>query len=205
MYQIRCTACPDNAFYIQPDGLFKCYGCELTLATQDIDMDGSEIWAVDEEGILGKVTDPTASILEMTRALDEYQDAPQGSYSEQCAIRSYSEASGELQAAMDAGIPYPKARALRRAAGYEGLDGEQLTATVELAAMLGDGYWLMDVSNSSAGMTCTEAETLCGFLRAFGHESIAEDILRDHAEHDDEGDSHALDADGNVIIRTTEE
>ncbi|MFD9593068.1 hypothetical protein ACFWA9_09960 [Kitasatospora sp. NPDC059973] len=81
------------------------------------------------------------------------------------------------------------------------ITGAGIAATLDLVEMMGDGYWLMDVSNSSAGMTCTEAGILCDFLREFGRYGIADDLLKDHASHDDEGDSHGLDERGEVFTR----
>ncbi|MFG2847454.1 hypothetical protein ACGF12_30440 [Kitasatospora sp. NPDC048296] len=77
----------------------------------------------------------------------------------------------------------------------------QVGAAQELADAIGDGYLLYDVSGSSAGLTCSEAEVFCGFLRAYGRPSTADGLLLDHAEHDDEGDSHGIDAEGKVFTR----
>ncbi|MET9402654.1 hypothetical protein [Kitasatospora sp. NPDC002965] len=81
------------------------------------------------------------------------------------------------------------------------ITAEQVGAAQELADAIGDGYLLLDVSSSSAGLTCGEAETFSAFLHAYGRSGTAAALLEDHAGHDDEGDSHGIDAEGKVFTR----
>lgn len=52
----------------------------------------------------------------------------------------------------------------------------------EVAAQLTEEY--------DCVMTCEEVESLARMFRVFGHSETADQIVADHAKHDEEGDEH---------------
>lgn len=63
-------------------------------------------------------------------------------------------------------------------------DAEKLAAAEALADCW-DSYTLGDIATA---LTCTEAEAMAQFMRAFGYS--ADGFLREHGEGDDCGDQH---------------
>ncbi|MEV4562062.1 hypothetical protein AB0K51_34520 [Kitasatospora sp. NPDC049285] len=77
----------------------------------NLQLDHWEIWAVDENGILGFVIDPAESLREMSAAIDEYMGAEHDSMGELEALRKFRDATYDLQGALEAGFPYPITKA----------------------------------------------------------------------------------------------
>lgn len=53
MTYLICADCERFRYGVRADGLFQCNGCGKVIAPEDIDLDGAEVWAVDEHGALG--------------------------------------------------------------------------------------------------------------------------------------------------------
>ncbi|WP_371793791.1 hypothetical protein OG285_38535 [Streptomyces sp. NBC_01471] len=53
MRLILCAECDGQAPYQKTGPLFVCTGCGHSLSRSDIDLDGMEVWAVTEDGLLG--------------------------------------------------------------------------------------------------------------------------------------------------------
>lgn len=71
----------------------QCGGLtQFLLDRRDIDLDGSEVWAVDAEGMLGYVTDPAVSLAEMTEAVEEYLDSPDSTYGQLASLEKHRSA-----------------------------------------------------------------------------------------------------------------
>ncbi|MFD4020664.1 hypothetical protein [Streptomyces sindenensis] len=146
MTPINCQQCGGLLPYrIQPDRLFKCHECGNLLHWRDIDLDGSEVWAVDAEGTLGYVTDPAVSLAEMAEAVEEYLETPAGIRGGLATLlQKHSTALMALLDAREAGIKAPAAYTWSQvyAAVNEGADtvidslelGEPETDAINLAA-----------------------------------------------------------------------
>ncbi|MFI6205932.1 hypothetical protein ACIBAI_05960 [Streptomyces sp. NPDC051041] len=105
MHAIRCGDC-GAPFSIRPDGLFQCDGDQAhELDSRDIDLDGSDTWAVDPAGTLVIVVDPAAATQWAREALAEYLEAEPESYAEWFDLGSFSNAVGALLDAARAGLP----------------------------------------------------------------------------------------------------
>jgi hypothetical protein len=74
---------------------------------RDIDLDGSQVWAVDAEGVLGYVIDPTVSLADMSEAIEEYLEADGGTYGELAALEKHQSAVIAFLEAKSAGIKTP--------------------------------------------------------------------------------------------------
>lgn len=107
MFTILCGQCAKAPFGLQPTGLFRCDNCGHEIATSDIDIDGSEVWCVDPSGTLGKVIDPAVSVAEMEEAIDDYMAEDHDSYGELEALRRHRDATYDLLAALQVGLPLP--------------------------------------------------------------------------------------------------
>ncbi|MDO0939229.1 hypothetical protein QQY66_48885 [Streptomyces sp. DG2A-72] len=102
---ITCPQCGGlSAYGIRPDGLFGCPECGNLLDSRDIDLDGFEVWAVDETGTLGKVHDPTEARERLHEYLAEYLDEPLDSHFEASLLNSFEWAAADILDAMDAGL-----------------------------------------------------------------------------------------------------
>ncbi|MFD8597730.1 hypothetical protein ACFV1L_22270 [Kitasatospora sp. NPDC059646] len=73
-----------------------------------------------------------------------------------------------------------------------------IASAIQLAKGLSDGYCLYDTATS---FTCGEAEMFAEFMADFGCKGVAETFLKEHAEGDDEGDTHGIDEEGNLFRR----
>lgn len=76
----------------------------------------------------------------------------------------------------------------------------QHSAAQDLADLMRDGYMMWDLADK---LTCHEAETFADFMRAF--DLPADSFLVAHAEGDDDGDTHYVDAAGKVQRRCLDE
>ncbi|MEU9279520.1 hypothetical protein [Streptomyces sp. NPDC048341] len=102
---ITCPQCGGlSAYLIRPDGLFGCPECGNLLDSRDIDLDGFEVWAVDETGTLGKAQDPTEARERLHEYLAEYLDEPLDSHFEASLLNSFEWAAADILDAMAAGL-----------------------------------------------------------------------------------------------------
>jgi hypothetical protein len=107
MDPIRCGDC-GATFGTRPDGLFQCDGDQAhELHPQDIDLDGSDVWAVDSAGTLVIVADPAVSAEWAREALDTFLEDEPGSWGEGDSLRSFNEAVDDLLDAARAGLRFP--------------------------------------------------------------------------------------------------
>ncbi|MFI1890496.1 hypothetical protein [Streptomyces jumonjinensis] len=200
MININCPQCGGlTAYHAESDKTFACITCDNYIAVRDIDLDGEEVWVVNADRTLGYVIDPIASLQMMAETAGYAVTSPTGSADELWALNGFFDAALALFGALEAGLPYPKARALQP--DTRSLTRAQEAAATRLAEKLSDGYLLADVTESSAGLTCEEAEVFANLLKTFGEPDTAHQLLKDHAQRDDEGDSHGIDKDGNLFYR----
>jgi hypothetical protein len=107
MDSIRCGECGAR-FGLRPDGLFQCDGKQPhELDPRDIDLDGSDVWAVNVAGTLVIVADPAVSVEWAREALDAYLEDEPGSWSEHDSLRSFLEAVDDLLDAARVGFHFP--------------------------------------------------------------------------------------------------
>ncbi|MGW0705111.1 hypothetical protein ACWD4G_03890 [Streptomyces sp. NPDC002643] len=107
MDSIRCGDC-DAPFGLRPDGLFQCDGKQPhELDPRDIDLDGSDVWAVNAAGTLVIVADPAVTAEWAREALDTYLEDEPGTWGEGDSMRSFLEAVDDLLDAARAGLPLP--------------------------------------------------------------------------------------------------
>ncbi|TLQ38875.1 transposase [Streptomyces marianii] len=112
MTPISCPQCGGlSAYRIRPDGLFGCPECGDLLDRRDIDLDGSDVWGVDDDGTLCIVTDPGHSLECLMQAVEEYltaDECPNAEYARRSAIRSIREFLGDYAEARRIGIQKPE-------------------------------------------------------------------------------------------------
>ncbi|MEU4932025.1 hypothetical protein AB0G54_36920 [Streptomyces yokosukanensis] len=109
MTPITCPQCGGlSAYRIRPDGLFDCPECGNILDPRDIDLDGFEVWVVDETGTLGKVQDPTEARERLHEYLADYLDEPLSSYFEASILNAFEWAAADLLDALNAGLNIPE-------------------------------------------------------------------------------------------------
>jgi hypothetical protein len=106
MDSIRCGDC-GAPFGLRPDGLFQCDDQAHELDPRDIDLDGSDVWAVDSAGTLVIVADPAVTAEWAREALDAFFEDEPGSWGERDSMRSFLEAVDDLLDAARAGLPFP--------------------------------------------------------------------------------------------------
>jgi hypothetical protein len=109
MHKLVCAACGIGHFRARADQGFHCDHCESLVYPRCLSLDGSEAWAVDSAGTLGKVTDPAASLEDIEAALDDFLSEEPGTYGARAALRSLRDAASQLRDALDAGLPLPPA------------------------------------------------------------------------------------------------
>ncbi|MFI7142848.1 hypothetical protein ACIBQ5_35655 [Streptomyces massasporeus] len=103
MTPITCPQCGGlSAYCIRPDGLFECPECGDLLDRRDIDLDGSDVWAVNADGILSIVTDPAASLEALMEAVEEFLTADMCANAEYARLSSINSATEALAAYIDA-------------------------------------------------------------------------------------------------------
>ncbi|MER7316241.1 hypothetical protein [Streptomyces halstedii] len=110
MVTIICASCAESPFGIQADGMFKCIGCGELLAVSDIDLDGTDVWAVGADGTLGYVSDPAAALADLMEAVEEFltsDQCPNAEYARIISQISATEALGRYIDARRAGIAIP--------------------------------------------------------------------------------------------------
>ncbi|MFI5861832.1 hypothetical protein [Streptomyces sp. NPDC051546] len=104
---IRCDTC-DAPYGLRPDGLFRCDGDQAhALHNQDIDLDGSDVWAVDSAGTLVIVADPAVTAEWARDALEAFFEDEPDSWGETNSMRSFLEAADDLLDAAHVGLPLP--------------------------------------------------------------------------------------------------
>ncbi|MFE4497109.1 hypothetical protein ACFRKD_32155 [Streptomyces niveus] len=109
MTPISCPQCGDlTAYRIRPDGLFGCPECGNLLDSRDIDLDGCEVWAVDETGTLYVAPDPTEARERLHKYLDAYLDEPLESRLAPGTLNAFEWAAADLLDAMNAGLRIPE-------------------------------------------------------------------------------------------------
>ncbi|MFF8464888.1 transposase [Streptomyces albidoflavus] len=109
MTPITCPHCGGlSAYRIRPDGLFGCPECGNLLDRRDIDLDGFEVWGVDETGTLGKLADPVEARKTLHEHLDEYLGEPLDSYWEPSILNAFEWAAADVLDAMAAGLRIPE-------------------------------------------------------------------------------------------------
>ncbi|MEW1551516.1 hypothetical protein [Streptomyces tsukubensis] len=199
MNNIFCQ-CGENPYHAESDETFACITCGNSITARDIDLDGEEVWVVNADRTLGYVIDPTTTLQWMAETAGYVVDSPNGSADERWALLGFFDSALALFGALEAGLPYPKARALQPEPKRE-FTKDQETAANRLAERLSDGYLLADVNDSSAGLTCEEAEAFADFLKYLGEPDTATQVLKDHAHNDDEDDTHGIDSEGNLFYR----
>ncbi len=111
MFGIACSECASmNSYQVTTGAFFECHQCHHEITVEDLDIDPSEIWTVDANGILGFVIDPIVSLREMSDAIDEYMGEDHDSMGELEALRNFRDAALRLQGALEVGVPYPVAK-----------------------------------------------------------------------------------------------
>lgn len=111
MFGIACSECASIASYrANPGAFFECLKCCHEVTSEDLHLEPWEIWTVDRSGILGFVIDPAESLREMSNAIDDYMGAGHDPMGELESLRSFRDATFNLQGALEAGIPYPIAK-----------------------------------------------------------------------------------------------
>ncbi|KOG86007.1 hypothetical protein [Streptomyces varsoviensis] len=111
MVTIICASCAESPFGIQADGMFKCIGCGELLAVSDIDLDGTDVWAVGADGTLGYVSDPAAALTDLMEAVEDFlssDQCPNAEYARIVSQISATEALGRYIDARRAGIAAPR-------------------------------------------------------------------------------------------------
>ncbi|WP_412076881.1 hypothetical protein ACLF6K_17350 [Streptomyces xanthophaeus] len=107
MDTIRCDTC-GASYGLRPDGHFRCDGDKAHARhAQDIDLDGSDVWAVDSAGTLVIVADPAVTAEWARHALEAFFEDEPGSWGEGNSMRSFLEAADDLIDAARAGLPIP--------------------------------------------------------------------------------------------------
>ncbi|MGA4980004.1 hypothetical protein [Streptomyces cinereoruber] len=105
MTPIFCAQCGGlSAYRIRPDGLFDCPECDNILDPRDIDLDGNEVWAVDETGTLGYVQDPAEARQRLADYLADYLADPLDSEDEAGSLNAFEWAAADLLDALHAGL-----------------------------------------------------------------------------------------------------
>ncbi|MFI9005531.1 transposase [Streptomyces sp. NPDC053541] len=109
MTPIFCPHCGGlSAYRVRPDGLFDCPECGNILDSRDIDLDGYEVWAVDETGTLGYVQDPAEARERLHEYLACYLAEPLDSAFETAALNAFEWAAADLLDALNAGLTIPE-------------------------------------------------------------------------------------------------
>lgn len=109
MTPITCPHCGGlSAYRIRPDGLFGCPECGNLLDRRDIDLDGCEVWAVDETGTLVTVQDPVNARERLHLYLADYFAEPLGSYFERGILNGIEWAAADVLDAIAVGLHIPE-------------------------------------------------------------------------------------------------
>ncbi|MFE4604096.1 hypothetical protein ACFRKE_24950 [Kitasatospora indigofera] len=108
MLGIACSECASIGSYrATSDAFFECLECHHGIIPEDLCLEPSEIWTVNDGGILGSIIDPAESLREMSIAIDEYMEADHDSVGQLQSLRCFRDAVFMLQGALEAGVPYP--------------------------------------------------------------------------------------------------
>ncbi|MFF6852743.1 hypothetical protein [Streptomyces antimycoticus] len=100
---VCCAQCGGlTAYCIRPDGLFECPECGNTIDRRDIDLDGTEVWAVNSDGRLCTVIDPAASLSSLMEAVEENLAAEQLPNAQYARLASMESATAALALYIDA-------------------------------------------------------------------------------------------------------
>ncbi|MFE0654360.1 transposase [Streptomyces sp. NPDC059534] len=108
---ICCPQCGGlSAYCIRHDGLFQCPECRHLLDRRDIDLDGTEVWGVTDDGTLYTTTDPARSLNCLMEAVEDLLTAD-NTGADYARLDSMRNATESLAAYIDArrlGIKRPE-------------------------------------------------------------------------------------------------